>query len=80
MSNIQRQIDYYNQNYQEINSKYAGQVIIINQLLTIENVSNEEEGYKEGVKKYGYGNFLLKKIRDIDDKSINIVSPIITSI
>ena len=80
MSNIQRQIDYYNQNYQEISSKYAGQVIIINEQLTIENVSNEEEGYKEGVEKYGYGNFLLKKIRDIDDKSINIVSPIITSI
>ena len=80
MNNIEKQIDYYSRNKQTIDAKYAGKAIIINERLEIEEYANEQEGYRAGLAKYGYGNFLLKNIWNNSHKDINIVSPIITTV
>lgn len=80
MNNIKKQIDYYHQYQQTIDAQHMGRTIVINDKLEIEEFDNEEIGYKTGLSKYGYGNFLLKKISEPSKQGVNIVFPIITTI
>lgn len=79
MDAIQKQNDFFESHKAELLEKYAGRVIVIPDSLIVEEYPTLEEGYKMGVQKHGYGNFLLKECSP-QEAQVQIISPIVTVI
>lgn len=79
MINIQKQIDYYNENRHVIDKDYSGKVIVISPDMKIKVYSSEEQGYMDSVASLGYGNFFMKNLMSASMTVQNIISPVITS-
>lgn len=77
MSNITKQIDFFEKNKSALVEKYNGKVIVISDSLDISPFPSLEEGYMFGVQNYGYGNFLLKECEK-EQSQVQIITPIIT--
>jgi hypothetical protein len=77
MSNLTKQIDFFEKNKSALVEKYNGKVIVISDSLDISPFPSLEEGYMFGVKNYGYGNFLLKECKK-EQSQVQIITPIIT--
>lgn len=77
MSKIQKQIDYFATHQQELLDRYSGKAIVIPDSLDVTSFNSLEEGYRYGVKTFGYGNFLLKDC-SLRSPQVQIISPIIT--
>lgn len=77
MADVKKLIEYFEANKAKLLEEYADKVIVISESMDVQAFSTLEEGYRFGVSKYGYGNFLLKECR-IDHNQVQIVSPIIT--
>lgn len=73
---IDKQLEYFNNNKEEILKKYSNQIIVISPDLKISSFDSPEEGYNYGVKEYGYGNFMLKDCRGKVVSQMSIISPI----
>lgn len=73
---IDKQLEYFNNNKEDILKKYSNQIIVISPDLSITSFESLEEGYNYGVKEYGYGNFMLKDCRVKIISQMSIISPI----
>lgn len=78
MNNIQNQLSYYKDNKEEILKTYKDKVIVISPDLEITEYPNAEDAYKASVKAYGYGNFLIKDLKETAFNKVQIISPIFT--
>lgn len=79
MNNIQKQIDFYNQNRQAIDKDHRGKVIVISPDMKINDYDSEELGYRDSIVRFGYGNFLMKNLAPASLAVQNVISPVITS-
>jgi len=77
MANLQKQQEYFEVHKDELLEKYDGKAILITESLEVYPFASLEEGYRFGVEKYGYGNFMLTECQRKGDE-VQIVSPIIT--
>ena len=77
MTKIQKQSEYFNTHRQELMERYNGKAIVVPDSLQITSFDSLEDGYRYGVKEYGYGNFLLKDCKT-PYPQVHIISPIIT--
>lgn len=78
MNQIQKQIDYYKQHDKQLSADYVGKAIIIAPDMSIFSFGAIEEAYNEGVKSFGYGNFLLKDFTKGSMNAVNMINPSIT--
>ena len=58
---IDRQIDFYWKNRDELGRKYDGKFIVISEDLSIDQFPSVEEAYRFGEKTWGVGNFIIQE-------------------
>lgn len=79
MDNLIKQKQFFDDNKTRLLKEYGGKAVVISDNLDVYAFPTLEDGYKFGVEKYGYGNFLLKDCTQ-DPQQVHIITPIITMV
>ena len=77
MANIDKQLNYYESNKEEINKKYDQKYIVINEELAIVSFDRLDKAYYYGVSNFGLGKFLIKHCNANAMNAVHYVNPII---
>lgn len=75
---ISAQLSFFDNNKDDLLKKFLGMIIVISPELRVKAFKSLEKGFSYGVKKFGYGNFLLKDCTQESLDSVHSVSPIIS--
>ena len=74
---INELLEYFNTHVDELLKKYDGKVVVISENKEITPFDDFKSGYDFGLKKYGYGKFLLKECSIPAINAVHVINPII---
>ena|GEM_PF-2963122 len=75
MGNIEKQLQYYNDNEGVLLKEYEGTFVVISNDLKVDAFSTMKEAYDFGCEHYGLGNFLLRECRKKNVRNVSIITP-----
>lgn len=75
MSDLSRQIKYFEDNIDALLKDYEGSILVISQDCKVDAFATDEEAYRFGVENYGLGNFLLRECKRKNVNKVHIITP-----
>ena len=75
MADLNRQIKFFEENFQDLLERYEGAFVVISPSMEVNAFSTLLEGYQFGVRDYGLGNFLLRECRPDIVKEVHYITP-----
>lgn len=79
-SALSTQIKFFDSNKDKLLKQYPEMILVISADLKVTAFRTLEKGFKFGVAKYGYGQFLLKDCKQESLNAVHKVSPIIQAL
>ena len=77
MSNLTKQLKFFDDNKESLLKEYGEKFIVISPNLKVDAFNTEYEAYVFGRKEYGLGKFLLKDCQMLSLNQVYIISPTI---